>query len=125
MSTAAPARERVTCRRCGRKTELHWSAQTNKYLREERLCFDCGYWVRIIETEHEPHTQAIIDGKHFTILPDCPPYAPRLFAGFSGVRFVIEFDDGTVVETRNLWTQGEIPGKFRRQLKDNATFRSA
>src|SRR5205823_2378018 len=44
------------------------------------------------------------------------------FRGFGGTRFVIEMFDGTRFVTTNLWTQGEIPDRFRHLLPDNARF---
>lgn len=44
------------------------------------------------------------------------------FRGFSGRKFNVEFTDGRVVETTNLWYIGTIPPYYRRQLKDNAKF---
>ena len=41
--------------------------------------------------------------------------------GFAGARWRVRFFDGRVVETDNLWHQGDIPEAFRGVLSDNAT----
>ena len=42
-----------------------------------------------------------------------------------GQDFYIQFDDGDLIHTRNLWLNGDIPAEFRDQLPDNAKFLSA
>jgi hypothetical protein len=43
------------------------------------------------------------------------------FRGFGGAPRVIEFFDGRVVHTTNLWDNGKIPERYR--VPDNAKFR--
>lgn len=61
----------------------------------------------------------VIDGRHYRILPP-EPYTPM--AGFGGHRFRIRLHDGRLVETSNLWTQGEIPDDRRTEFPDTAVF---
>lgn len=42
--------------------------------------------------------------------------------GFGGRDWTIRFIDGEVIETNDLWHQGEIPLALRRELPDNAEF---
>lgn len=46
--------------------------------------------------------------------------ATRGMRGFGGRRWRIWFFDGSQVGTSNLWSQGEVPDRFRRLLPDNA-----
>lgn len=43
--------------------------------------------------------------------------------GFSGARWRISFLDGRRVITDSLWSMGEIPTEWRKQLPDNALLR--
>lgn len=42
------------------------------------------------------------------------------FMGHSGRYFKIEMNDGRIIETNNLWYNGEIP--VERKVEDNARF---
>jgi len=42
------------------------------------------------------------------------------FRGFGGAKWRIEFTDGRIVETDNLWSNGTIPLAYRERLPDNA-----
>lgn len=42
--------------------------------------------------------------------------------GFGGTIYFIKFNDGRLVRTSNLWSQGEIPEPLRPWLPDNAEF---
>lgn len=66
----------------------------------------------------EPERSVRIAGKHYAIWPETDTGA----RGFGGRQFTIQFSDGRVVRTTNLWHQGEIPEQFRAFLPDNARF---
>lgn len=88
---------------------------------EHQLCFSCEFW----RTQHEldvnergEHNWAVIDGCHYVIDPDTDSY----FQGFGGHEFHIQFNDGTIKVTKNLWHQGEIPEEWKSVFPDNAKF---
>ena len=45
-----------------------------------------------------------------------------MFRGHAGRKFHIVFNDGTEVETTNLWDLGEVPVLYESILQDNAKF---
>lgn len=113
----------VHCQWCGKHEELHWVKDVDDYLTETQLCFNCGFWLHYIMLAPVGRTEegqriARINGHHYVIAPDSP--RPGLGDGFGGRRTTIRFHDGMVVTTRNLWSQGEIPERFRDHLPDNA-----
>lgn len=63
-----------------------------------------------------------IEGKHYRAGKQTN--APSYCKGFGGSKFVIEFFDGRVIETDNLWHQGTIPPVWRAKLPDNARFKN-
>ena len=82
-------------------------------------CFDCSFWLRKIDySEDWASRRAIIDGWHYIAYPETNDF----FKGCGGRRFVIQFSDGHVLETTNLWCQGPIDERFRSRLPDNAVF---
>ena len=83
---------------------------------DSKLCLICGHWVKRIEKGPDLNSVRF-KGSHFEIVPDTGSSA---FRGYGGARFVIHFKDGRVVETHNLWHQGDIPQHFRDRLPDNA-----
>lgn len=77
------------------------------------------YWLGHIEFADDPR-QARIAGKLYYIKPEDDPVFMR---GMRGTPHVIEFKDGRLVRTTNLWICGRIPEAYREQLPDNAHFR--
>lgn len=118
----ATTRKRVSCR-CGKRATLRYSGDIGARMEERSECFDCAFWGRLLEQDAErPETVVIVEGRHYMIEPDPDQPRDRGFAGFGGAEFTVAFNDGRVVKSRNLWTQGEIPERFREQMPDNATF---
>ncbi|MCL2255977.1 MAG: hypothetical protein FWC11_03865, partial [Firmicutes bacterium] len=62
---------------------------------------------------------ARINSCHYFIQPDDPTAA---FQGYGGQLHKIKFFDGRIIETKNLWSQGQIPTEYRDVLPNNAEF---
>lgn len=79
-------------------------------------CFTKKFWNNIVAEKNE---HIIVDGTCYAIAP-----APiNGFYGFDGRKFKIKmFDTGEVIETNNLWCQGEIPEEYRYLLPNTAQF---
>ena len=108
-----------TCKICGAKEDNHWIS--HKQLTERQECFNCNYWMKLIEDTNwsEDRFRVVVKGIHYV------GYSPRVstgMKGFGGSLWKIKFLDGREVECRNLWHQGEIPERFRDRLQDNAEF---
>ncbi|WP_020586105.1 hypothetical protein [Desulfobacter curvatus] len=104
-----------TCQSCG-KTYIK-NLDPDVYL--EGNCFDCSFW--LLKTEyHEDlaERRVVVDGNHYMISEVKNTY-PQ---GFGGRQFIIQFFDGRIIKTNNLWSQGMIPDRFREMLPDNAVF---
>jgi hypothetical protein len=103
-----------TCPSCGK-------SYTRRYTPESYIgnnCFDCSFWLGKTDyPDYMKNHQVIINGEHF-MLGETKGH----FRGFGGRRFRIQFFDGRIIETKNLWFQGEIPDQFRSMLPDNAVF---
>nr|WP_319393438.1 hypothetical protein [uncultured Desulfobacter sp.] len=105
------------CQCCG-KTYIK-NLNPDVYL--ERNCFECSFW--LLKTEYyEDLTdrRVVVDGNHYMISAVTDTY-PK---GFGGRQFIIQFFDGRIIKTNNLWSQGSIPDRFREMLPDNAVFLS-
>lgn len=109
----------IICKECNTQAESCYGKTINGLMARLSLCFNCLFWHQRIEEKDQP-TSVRIKGRHYIIYPDGSP-KPR---GFGGNLMTVEFFDGHIVETHNLWTQGEIPERFRDQLPDNASFRT-
>jgi DNA-directed RNA polymerase subunit RPC12/RpoP len=82
-------------------------------------CFDCSFWLGKADyPDYMKNHQVIINGEHFMAYAE----TDGIVRGFGGRRFKIQFFDGRIVETNNLWGQGPIPDQFRSRLQDNAVF---
>ncbi len=82
-------------------------------------CHDCSFWLRKTEyPDYVASRRAIINGEHYMI------YAKTdgLIKGSGGRRVIVQFFDGRIIHSNNLWCQGKIPKRFLVMLPDNATF---
>lgn len=109
---------RIVCRSCSQEEHIRWGAGVNRWLFHEKLCFDCDFWLEYVERASES-TSIRVDGRHYIIGDE---QAVSIFRGHGGREFRIEFKDGRIVTSTNLWQQGEIPERFRDKLPDNAVF---
>jgi len=112
-TTRNEGRVKKTCPSCKRHfTPNH---MPDSYIGDN--CFECSFWLKKVELPQEDKSrQVIFSGQHYMIgVEDSGP-----IKGFGGSKFIIFFYDGRKVETSNLWSQGEIPERFRKMLLDNA-----
>lgn len=105
----------MRCEICGK--EIDRSYYSNAILCSSE-CFHDHYWLERVHNQDSP-TQVVINGCVYQIGEED---SMSSFRGFDGARFEIEFYDGRKVVTTNLWSNGEIPEKFRELIKDNAKF---
>jgi len=100
----------ISCPYCGREGKERYDGK----------CHSCHFWLRKVELSEEDRVrQVIVDNIHYMI----GKQNTSGFKGFGGREFIIQFFDGRIVETSNLWHQGEIPERFRSMLPDNAVFK--
>ena len=108
----------MKCKYCGNKREAKYD-----HLIELDECFTCWHWRTNYRRDQQDRNFAIIDSSHYVIEPDrqgCNHH--QCSCGFGGTKFTIEFLDGRIIETRNLWCQGEISPYWRQFMPDNAKF---
>ncbi|HVX12730.1 MAG TPA: hypothetical protein VHC22_16230 [Pirellulales bacterium] len=77
------------------------------------------YWLDRILLSHDP-SSVRIEGVQYMLRPENETF--HGFRGHDGQEFYIEFDDGRLVRTTNLWRNGNIPAEFSERLPDNAAF---
>lgn len=86
---------------------------------DEHVEFHRKFWAdRVAPAQADPKV-CVIDG-HFYRVGDDRPRGD--LCGFGGRQFHIVRKDGTMIETHNLWSGGEIPATWREQIPDNAEF---
>jgi hypothetical protein len=108
------------CRECGDVLAADFAESTRNKILAAKLCHSCLFWTQHAGQIDDP-THVIVDGRHYVILPD-KPRGYGGFLGFGGAEFRIRFYDGREVTSHNLWTQGNIPDRFRGRIPDNAEF---
>lgn len=93
---------------------------------EERYgwkCHTCKFWL-----EHIARSDGkafVADGHHYRIGIQGPSAHPSC-RGFGGSKALVTYlADGRIVETVDLWYQGEIPKRFLDRLPNTATFKWA
>ena len=103
----------MICEICGKEIEKSYYSCGNIC---SDKCFNKYYWGIHIKNKNDKRSVRC-NGTHYVIGDE---NSKSCFRGFDGRRFKICFFDGRVVETTNLWCQGDIPEEFRKELKDNA-----
>lgn len=63
-----------------------------------------------------------VDGVHYVVGHEELGHNEPQFRGFGGRKMVFELFDGTLIESTNIWCQGDIPTVYRDRLPDNARF---
>lgn len=117
MDDTSLSGKRIRCQECGKRHTLRWNGAANKEFYDSKLCSDCHFWATKINWD--PENVVRVDHRHYHIGEEVT--GPG-FVGHGGRVFRIYFFDGRVVETRNLWSQGEIPERFWDRMPDNARF---
>jgi endogenous inhibitor of DNA gyrase (YacG/DUF329 family) len=98
----------MNCIICGK--EIEKSQYMHKTLCSSK-CFNIDFWNDCLDEE-----AIIIDG---TCYHDGGKTNSSI-KGFGGRTFKIQTNDGRIIETDNLWFNGEVPKE--RNVKDNAVF---
>lgn len=105
----------LKCKVCGKKIEK--SRYTNGVLCSAE-CFVTDYWNERVALRDTADSVRINGIQYFIDKEN----SKSSFRGFGGRKFIIEFFDGRVVTTTNLWHNGEIPDTHKSLLPDNARF---
>jgi hypothetical protein len=111
----------VICHKCGQQDKCSFMEPTGGRMKEHKLCFNCNFWIEIIEKYHSKGTSIIVKGSHYVDGGHVQNPRDRNGLGFAGHMWTIK-KDGKTFFTNNLWHQGTIPEHFRDVLKDNAEF---
>jgi hypothetical protein len=107
------------CSCCGKVYGTNYCKPYNTMLITKKLCFNCNFWDEYTHKKDDPKI-ARIQGHHYVVEPPSP--LPSRMLGFSGREFKVRWHDGREVTTNNLWSQGDIPERFKDRLPDNAEF---
>lgn len=108
------------CHECG--GEIKYCYDHKDRLAKKVECFLCDFWSSLVGKD------GIIvvrnDGKrhHYQIGPDT---GEKSWKGFGGDRWRILFEDGRVIETTDLWHQGDVPERFHDRFPVTARFINA
>lgn len=108
------------CVECGGTDRATYAAETRERMLARSLCFLCLFWHDRIDAQSDP-AACIINGQSFQDAGRRTDIN-RSSLGFGGREFRIEFLDGRVIETNNLFGQGPVPERFRDRLPDTARF---
>lgn len=118
--SAATANEHRVCKDCGAvdySTSFTPNCEEKKVIDAEGVCFTCAYWRVAVARKHD----TVIAGRIYSVGDvKKPPNQPH--AGMAGRRFDIEYFDGRVVTTHDLWSGSEVPERYRQRIPDTARF---
>lgn len=111
----------VECPECGKKSMDY----QNGYPVRKDYCFSCNFWTdRVWDMQLNDGNLRFIIDKHMYSTPKMVENrVGGKYAGFGGRKFLIKINDTQeVIETHNLWHQGDVPIHFLDRLPDTATF---
>ena len=108
------------CVHCGNVFSTNYREPTGTRLREHNHCLSCDIWLSNIDVK-EKHKKIIIDGTKYSDNGEVP-LGTQGFLGHGGREFTIEFNDGEILTTNNLWCQVDVPEHFKDKLPNNAKF---
>lgn len=123
---AATLGKYFACSICKGCADPSYMEPTGSRIVRERICFGCDFWLEMIRkdaTEYKDRAVRV-DGKHY-VMGEKRGRDGERWAGFGGAVWNIEFFDGRKERCNNLWSQGDIPERWREQLPDNARFITA
>lgn len=112
----------MKCKICGKEFDAsHYVDSWANQMTAHQMCHSCNFWRNMLreDSERPSHTWCMINGTHYVIGDEKDS---SCFRGFGGAEFVIQFNDGVVVKTTNLWCQGEPDGYWKEKFPDNAKF---
>lgn len=106
------------CNECGGIVSLNFVNW--KTLKNFGVCIGCNFWLKILNTINDSN-RFIINGESYYD-DGYKDIKDKHHLGFGGDYYKIRKNDGSIVETNNLWYNGEIPSIFKDRIKDNAEF---
>lgn len=111
--------EIVICSKCWKEESIVNLVKTTKdELKNRKFCFECNYWYNLFLRKDDKDVIRL-EGIHRSLGED-KPTTPDRFKGSCGSKYVVEFMDGRIVTTTDLWYQGKIPDVWKAELPDNA-----
>lgn len=108
------------CKECGGIISLNWHEDLNKTLSDLQVCHNCSFWMARLK-ESGPNV-VVANNIRYSIGREPGSGENKSFLGFGGAKHEIEFKDGRVVISHNLWYNGEVPVHFRDRIPNNARF---
>ena len=113
------------CSSCGENYSV-WSHSDMLESGELRpgICFECNFWFDKVEMAEEfKSIRAVYDNEHYMVFPIADEKRiPSSCLGYGGAHFAVLFNDGRVLYTNNLRSNGRVPMRFRDRLPNNALY---
>ena len=117
----------IICQHCGLDAKTTYNEEVKARLIINKRCFNCDFWVRMVEQNQEPENilRWIVTSswRHHRIGSGTSNIAKH--RGSYGRTYTIEWLDTTRRQTvtNDLWSQGQIPERWRHLFEVNATLR--
>lgn len=105
----------TNCKEC--RKEIEYCYLNKDTLAERSLCFNCNFWTELFGTPNAIVMESHGKRNQYMAGPDTGRKSDK---GFGGQYWKIKFNDGRILETNDLWHQGEIPEHFYGRFPVNA-----
>jgi len=119
----------MKCKSCHKEDNdfTHYGpCKVRNMMEKEQLCFNCAFWeihARDFEAGKEKEKVFFVHGTRYHDGGKVDKKITRGFLGYGGADWIIKIKDtGQIIETNNLWCQGDVPKHFKHRMPDNAEF---
>ena len=111
----------MDCLECGEKDFATCFMEPIKTeLLDASLCHGCWFWAEYYREDRTSKRACVVDGTHYHISPS--KHDNTQWNGCGGAWFYVQFGDGRLLKSNNVWVQGGIPEHWRSRHEDNAKF---
>lgn len=110
----------VPCRICQQSVDPCYDSHTNESMVNNQLCFSCNFWYELVKIRDGLRVLRT-SGWHY-FLGDDDPRTPIKEKGYAGEAHYIRFNDGRLVRTTDLRSNGQIPAEWSIHLPANGAF---
>lgn len=113
----------MKCKYCGREDspKEYINCAITQVMKNEKCCFNCAFWINLLERKSNDPNWVIINGSSYTFNPSVK--GNSFAKGSAGKKFYCrKLETGEVLVSDNVYHQGSVPEHFKSMFPDTAEF---
>lgn len=115
----------MKCKYCGREDspKSYMNCAITQVMENEKCCFNCAFWIDLLERNSNNPNWVIINGSSYTFNPTIETGTNSFTRGFAGSKmYCRKLETGEVLASNNVFHQGTVPEHFKSMFPDTAEF---